>query len=58
MAAVLLVLLLIVLLFGAGFALHALWWIAIVALALWLIGWFIGAAEGGVVSGRRRWYGR
>jgi hypothetical protein len=36
-----LVLLLIVLvLFGAGFALHLLWWVAIAALVLWLIGFF------------------
>jgi len=37
-----LVLLLIVLvLFGAGFALHVLWWVAIAALVLWLLGFFL-----------------
>jgi hypothetical protein len=37
-----LVLLLIVLvLFGAGFALHLLWWVAIAALVLWVIGFFM-----------------
>jgi hypothetical protein len=37
-----LVLLLIVLvLFGAGFALHLLWWVAIAALVLWVIGFFL-----------------
>ncbi len=55
MVAVLLVLLLILLLFGAGFAVHVLWIIALVALALWIAGWLVGAVEGG---GRRRWYGR
>jgi hypothetical protein len=55
MLAVLLVLLLILLLGGLGFALHALWWIAIALLVVWLIGWAFGAAESG---SRRRWYGR
>jgi hypothetical protein len=54
MVVVLLVLLLIALLAGAGFALHVLWWIAIAALVLWAVGWLFGAAEGG----RRQWYGR
>ena len=40
-----LVLLLIVLvLFGAGFALHVLWWVAIAALVLWLLGFFMRRA--------------
>jgi hypothetical protein len=54
MVVVLLALLLIAILFGAGFALHVLWWIAIAALVLWAIGWLVGA--GG--TGRRQWYGR
>lgn len=53
----LLVLLLILALFGGlGFAAHFLWFILIVALALWVLGFFIGGVEAGV--GRRRWYGR
>jgi hypothetical protein len=44
-------LLLTFLLFGAGFALHVLWWIALIALALWLIGLFIRPGGGG-----GRWY--
>lgn len=58
MAVVLIALLIVLLLFGAGFALHLLWWIAIIALAVWLVGWLVGAAESGVGPGRRRWYGR
>ena len=54
MAAVLLALLIVILLFGAGFAVHVLWIVALVALVLWLVGWLFGAAEGG----GRRWYGR
>ncbi len=49
----LLVLLLALILFGAGFALKALWWIAIIVLVVWLLGFVFRGAEG---SGRRRWY--
>jgi hypothetical protein len=51
----LLVLLLILALFGGlGFAAHFLWIVLIVALVLWALGFLIGGASGG----RRRWYGR
>ena len=39
---------------GLGFAVHVLWYVLIVAVLLWLIGFFVGGMEGG----RRRWYGR
>jgi hypothetical protein len=53
----LLVLLLILALFGGlGFAAHFLWIILIVALVIWAIGFLIGGVEAG--AGRRRWYGR
>jgi energy-coupling factor transporter transmembrane protein EcfT len=53
----LLVLLLILAVFGGlGFAAHALWIVLIAAVILWLIGFFVGGAESGI--GRRRWYGR
>ena len=32
-----------------GFAVKVLWWVAILALALWVIGFFVAGAE-------RRWY--
>jgi hypothetical protein len=52
----LIVLLLILAIFGGlGFAAHVLWFVLLVAVALWLIGFFIGEVDGG---GRRRWYGR
>lgn len=50
MGAVLLVLLLALILGGFGFAIHVLWWIALIVLAIWLIGFFVRSAEGG------RWY--
>jgi hypothetical protein len=43
---------------GLGFAAHVLWIVLLVALALWVLGFFIGAVERGVGGGRRRWYGR
>jgi hypothetical protein len=53
----LVVLLLILALFGGlGFAAHFLWFVLIAALVLWAIGFLIGGAEAGF--GRRRWYGR
>ncbi|MEV6316332.1 hydrophobic protein [Streptomyces sp. NPDC051776] len=54
MVPLLLVLLLVLLLAGAGFALKALWWVAIIVLALWLLGFVIRPTAAG---GRRgRWY--
>ncbi len=47
--ALFLVLLLILLLFGAGFAVKVLWYVAIALLILWLIGFVARGSE-------RRWY--
>jgi hypothetical protein len=49
MVALLLFLLLVAILFGAGAAFHALWWVAIIALVLWAVG-FLARPAGG------RWY--
>ncbi|RSS59593.1 hydrophobic protein [Streptomyces sp. WAC01280] len=49
MVPVLLVLLVILVLFGAGFALEALWYVAIAVLVLWLLGFLMR-------SGGGRWY--
>ena len=46
----LLVLLLILLLFGAGFAVKVLWYVAIGLLILWVVGFIARGAEGA------RWY--
>lgn len=54
MVPILLVLLLALILFGAGFALKALWWIAVIVLVVWALGFVIRPAGSG---GRRgRWY--
>ena len=54
MGIILLVLLLALILGGLGFAIHILWWIALIVLVLWLVGFFFtGAASAGP---RRRWY--
>ncbi len=47
--ALFLVLLLILLLFGAGFAVKVLWYVAIALLIVWLIGFVARGSE-------RRWY--
>jgi hypothetical protein len=55
MALILIVLLLAVLLGAAGFAIHLLWILALIVLAIWVIGFLFRAAEGAGGS-RRRWY--
>ncbi|MFJ3213104.1 hydrophobic protein [Streptomyces flaveolus] len=56
MVPLLLVLLLALILFGAGFALKALWWTAVIVLVVWLLGFLIGTADSGGRKGRRyRW---
>lgn len=54
MAALLLGLLLVLVLFGAGFALKALWWAALILLVLWIVGFFVRPAGDG--GHRGRWY--
>ncbi len=49
MAAIVLLALIALVLFGVGFTVHLLWWVAIVVALVWIIGF---AAHGG----GRRWY--
>jgi hypothetical protein len=51
MALIIAVLLLAVLLFGLGFAVHLLWWIAVIVLIAWILGF---ALRGPARTGR--WY--
>ena len=54
MGPLLVVLLLALLLFGVGFAVKILWWVAVVVLVVWLFGFVMrGTSAGG---GRGRWY--
>ncbi len=54
MVALIALVLILALLGGLGFAVHILWYVLVIAIILWLIGFFVGGAEGG----GRRWYGR
>jgi hypothetical protein len=56
MVAFIVLLLLIAIFGGLGFAVHVLWWVLLIAIALWLLGFLVGGADASV--GRRRWYGR
>lgn len=47
---ILLILILALLLGGLGFAIHALWWIALIVLVVWLVGFLVRTGEGS------RWY--
>ncbi|MDI5966471.1 hydrophobic protein [Streptomyces sp. SL13] len=54
MGALLLVLLLALVLGGVGFAVHILWWVALVVLVVWLLGFVLRSAGSG--GSRGRWY--
>jgi len=54
MVPILLVLLLALILFGAGFAVKALWWIAVAVLVVWLLGFVMRSTTAG--GGGGRWY--
>lgn len=54
MIPLILVLVLALILFGVGFALKALWWIAVIVLIVWLLGFVFRSASGG--GARGRWY--
>lgn len=54
MVALVVLVLLLALLGGLGFAAHVLWYVLIFAILLWLIGFFVGGAPAG--GGQRGWY--
>ena len=55
MGVLLAVLIIALLLGGLGFAVHVLWWIALVVLVVWLVG-FVVAGGTNAAGGRNRWY--
>ena len=50
MVPLLIVLLLAALLFGIGIAIHLLWIVAVIVLAIWIVGFVVGARN------KTRWY--
>ncbi len=56
MSVILVGLLVIIILGLLGFGLHLLWWIALIALAVWLLGFVLRMGEGVGRTRRRRWY--
>jgi hypothetical protein len=56
MAIILIALLIVLILGGLGFVLHVLWWLAIAALVIWLLGFVLRAGERAARPRRRRWY--
>jgi hypothetical protein len=56
MAVILIALLVVLILFGLGFALHVLWWIALAALVIFLLGFVLRVGETIAKPPRRRWY--
>lgn len=52
--ALVVLLLLLAILGGFGFAAHVLWFVLLVAVVLWLLGFLVGGVDGAL--GRRRWY--
>ncbi len=59
MVALIVLLLLLAVFGGLGFAAHVLWFVLIAAVILWVLGFFVGGAGHAMAGGgRRRWYGR
>jgi hypothetical protein len=54
MVALVVLLLLLAIFGGLGFAAHVLWWVLLIAVALWVVGFLVGGVDAGI--GRRRWY--
>ncbi len=54
MLAIVLLILILAIFGGIGFAVHILWWIGIALLVLWVLGFFLGSGAG--AGGRRGWY--
>lgn len=55
MIALIVLLLLLAILGGLGFAAHVLWYVLIAAVIIWMLGFFLGGVDAGI-GGRRRWY--
>jgi membrane protein YdbS with pleckstrin-like domain len=56
MAIILIALVIVLILGGLGFAIHVLWWVALAALIVWLLGFVLRVGETIARPPRRRWY--
>ena len=56
MGIILLALLVVLILGGLGFLIHVLWWLALAALVIWLVGFLLRAGERASGRRRHRWY--
>jgi hypothetical protein len=55
MAIILIALLVVLILGGLGFLVHVLWWLALAALVIWLVGFLLRHGES-AAGPRHRWY--
>ena len=58
MAVILVALLVVLILFGIGFAIHVLWWLALAALIIWVLGFFLRVGDTVARPRRRNWLNR
>jgi hypothetical protein len=56
MAIILIALLVVLILGGLGFLIHVLWWLALAALVIWLVGFLLRTGERSAGQRRHRWY--
>jgi hypothetical protein len=56
MAIILIALIVVLILGGLGFLIHVLWWLALAALVIWLVGFLLRAGDRAASPRRRRWY--
>lgn len=56
MAIILIALLVVLILGGLGFVIHVLWWLALAALVIWLVGFLLRVGEHAAGPRRRHWY--
>jgi hypothetical protein len=56
MAIILIALLIVLILGGLGFLIHVLWWLALAALVIWLVGFVLRVGENAAGRRHRHWY--
>jgi hypothetical protein len=56
MAIILIALIVVLILGGLGFLIHVLWWLALAALVIWLVGFLLRVGDRAASPRHRRWY--